>query len=82
MTASPVTAADFELMKKSVLFGEDDVSWLRVSLDVVRDRVEAILDVWYGFVGANPHLLASFGSKRDGKPIPEYLDGVRKRFGQ
>ncbi len=78
---SPISTQEFELMKKSVLFGEEDVKYLRMSLDVVKDQVEAILDVWYGFVGANPHLLASFTSKTDGKPLGDYLGAVRKRFG-
>lgn len=79
---SPVTLVDLEHMKKSVLFGEDDVRLLRRSREVVADQVEAILDVWYGFVGSNPHLLASFSSKTSGEPLPDYLGGVRKRFGQ
>lgn len=82
VSRSPVTMAEFELMKKSVLFGEEDVKYLRFSYDVLKDQVEAILDVWYGFVGSNPHLLASFTGKSDGKPIAEYLEAVRKRFGQ
>jgi hypothetical protein len=79
---SPVTLADFELMKKSVLFGDEDVKYLRLSHDVLKDQVTAILDVWYGFVGSTPHLLASFTSKSDGKPLGDYLEAVRKRFGQ
>src|SRR5688572_8391941 len=79
---SPVALADFELMKKSVLFGDEDVKYLRLSYDVLKDQVEAILDVWYGFVAANPHLLASFTGKSDGQPLGDYLGAVRKRFGQ
>lgn len=82
VTRSPVTLADFELMKKSVLFGDDDVKYLRLSHDVVEDQVEAVLDVWYGFVGSTPHLLASFTGKDDGKPLGDYLGAVRRRFGQ
>ena len=78
---SPVTLADFELMKKSALFGDEDVKYLRLSQDVVKDQVESILDVWYGFVGSQPHLLKSFLGKSDGKPLGDYLGGVRKRFG-
>ncbi|MBI1297295.1 protogloblin ApPgb [bacterium] len=81
VSRSPVTLADFELMKKSVLFGDADVRYLRLSQDVLKDQVEAILDVWYGFVGSNPHLLASFTSISDGKPLDDYLGAVRKRFG-
>ena len=82
VTRSPVTLADLELMKKSVLFGDEDVKYLRLSHDVVKDQVEAILDVWYGFVGSTPHLLASFTGKSDGKPLGDCLGAVRKRFGQ
>ena len=79
---SPVTLAEFEQMKASALFGPDDVKALRQSHDIVKDHVEAILDVWYGFVGSQPHLLASFSARADGKPLGDYLGAVRKRFGQ
>ncbi len=79
---SPVSLAELEVLKKSALFGDEDVKYLRLSHEIVEDQVEAILDVWYGFVGANPHLLASFTGKADGKPIGDYLGAVRRRFGQ
>jgi hypothetical protein len=79
---SPVSLADFELMKKSVLFGTEDIKHLHTSHDILQDQVEAILDVWYGFVGDNPHLLASFAAKEDGRPIDAYLQVVRARFGR
>jgi hypothetical protein len=82
LARSPVTLEDFDRMKQSVLFGDDDVRALRASHAVLEGQVEAILDVWYGFVGSQPHLLASFTSKVDGKPIEAYLGGVRRRFGQ
>ena len=43
---SPITLDEFARMQKSVLFGEGDVRALRQSYDVVKDQVEAILDVW------------------------------------
>ncbi len=78
---SPVSMADFELMKKTVLFAEDDVRYLRLSREVLEDQVEAVLDVWYGFVASHPHLVAAFAPK-GGQPSAEYLAAVRKRFGQ
>jgi len=87
LARSPISLADFETMKKTALFGPDDVAALRLSHAVLADHVEAILDVWYGFVGSQEHLLASFskarpkGSSAPLEPIPEYLSGVRKRFG-
>jgi hypothetical protein len=77
-----MTLPELELLQKSLLFGEEDVAALRRSKDILAPQVEQILDVWYGFVGSNPHLLASFTSRSDGKPIASYLEAVRKRFGQ
>lgn len=79
---SPISLSDLEKLKASVLFGDEDVQQLRASLEIVRDHVEEILDVWYGFVGSQPHLLASFSAKTDGRPLADYLGAVRKRFGQ
>ncbi|HWP02835.1 MAG TPA: protoglobin domain-containing protein [Gemmatimonadaceae bacterium] len=78
---SPISISDFDLIKKSALFGDEDIAYLKMSFEVLEDQVEEILDVWYGFVAANPHLLATFSSS-DGAAIPSYLQSVRRRFGQ
>ena len=82
LARSPVTVADFERMKKTVLFGPEDAASLRRSLDILEDQVEAILDVWYNFVGSTPHLLASFSGTTSRQPLGDYLGAVRKRFGR
>ena len=82
LARSPVSMRDLEELEKTLLFGEEDAKYLRQSLAILQDQVEAVLDVWYGFVGANPHLLASFSGVRDGKPQGEYLARVRARFGR
>jgi len=79
---APISLEEFELLKATVLFTDEDVHYLKMSYEVLKDQVEQILDVWYGFVGANQHLLHYFTSRQDGKPIAAYLDAVRKRFGQ
>jgi hypothetical protein len=79
---SPLTADDLTKLKASLLFGDEDIAALRKAHDVVKDQIEVILDVWYGFVGSTPHLLAYFGDPNTGKPVGNYLDAVRKRFGQ
>lgn len=78
---SPITMAEFELMKKSVLFGAEDEKYLRLSREVLADQTEQVLDVWYGFIGSSPQLVATFGDK-SGTPNPAYLQAVRKRFNQ
>ena len=79
---SPVSQEAFEELKRSVLFTDDDVRYLRMSEAVLADQVEDILDVWYGFVGSNPHLVRYFSSPETGEPDTGYLDAVRKRFGR
>src|SRR5215218_644159 len=65
---SPLGIEDLDLLKQTVLFGEED-------------QVEDVLDVWYGFVGDHPHLIRYF-SDAEGEPDTEYLGRVRGRFGQ
>ncbi|MGN6768058.1 MAG: protoglobin domain-containing protein [Rhizobiaceae bacterium] len=82
LPASPLTEKDLADLKTSLLFTGEDVAALRKAYDVVRDQVEPILDVWYGFVGSTPHLLAYFSDPATGAPDGDYLAAVRKRFGQ
>lgn len=82
LPGSPLTLRDLELLKTTVLFTEEDVRYLRMAGEVMAPETEAILDVWYGFVGANPHLIRYFSNRADGKPNAEYLARVRARFGQ
>jgi hypothetical protein len=78
---SPVSLDELELLQATLLLGEDDRTALRRSSNLLAPQVEAILDVWYGFVGANPHLLAAFTGP-DGQPDQTYLAAVRRRFGR
>lgn len=78
---SPITTADLDKLKTTVLFGEEDERYLRLAGEVLGDQVEEILDLWYGFVGSHGHLLAYF-SDAGGNPQPDYLASVRRRFGQ
>ena len=82
LPTSPVSLEMLADIKKSLLFTADDEKYLRMSHDVLKPQVEDILDVWYGFVGSNPHLIVYFSDARTGKPNGEYLKRVRKRFGQ
>jgi Protoglobin len=78
---SPVSLEELELLQATLLLGPDDRAALRRSGDLLAPRVEAVLDVWYGFVGDNPHLLAAF-SNAQGQPDQDYLATVRRRFGR
>lgn len=79
--ASPLSVSELELLLNTLTFNDQDRANLAKAKTILEDQVEAILDVWYGFVGSQPQLLAHF-SDPEGRPIPEYLGRVRGRFGQ
>ncbi len=78
---APFSVSDVELLRKTVLFTDEDARYLRMAGEVLADQVEALLDVWYNFVGSNSHLVYYFTDPQ-GSPIPDYLGRVRQRFGQ
>jgi len=77
---SPVSLQDLNLLKKTLLWSEDDDKYLRMAGEVLKDQLNEILDLWYGYVGSHPHLVYYF--TKNGEPISEYLSAVRSRFGQ
>jgi Protoglobin len=76
---SPLGVEDLDLLKRTVLFTEEDEEYLRLAGDVLRDQADEVLDLWYGFVGSHPHLIYYF-SDPDGEPDSDYLGRVRERF--
>ncbi len=78
---SPVPMKEFEELKQAVLFTAEDAKYLKMAGEVLKDQIDAVLDLWYGFVGSHPHLVYYFAGP-DGKPDADYLAQVRKRFGQ
>jgi hypothetical protein len=78
---SPVSAAEFDRLKQTVMFTEEDEEALRMAGEVLDGQIDDVLEVWYGFVGDHDFLLEYF-STPEGEPIEEYLDRVRARFGQ
>ncbi|MFN3995238.1 MAG: protoglobin domain-containing protein [bacterium] len=79
---APYSIEEFELLKKTLLFTEEDVKYLKMAGEVLEDQIDEVLDLWYGYVGSHPHLVYYFTDKNSGQPINEYLSNVRKRFGQ
>lgn len=77
---SPVTMQDLSLLKKTLLWSDDDTRYLQMAGEVLKDQIDAVLDLWYGFVGSNDHLLYYF--TKNGQPNMDYLTAVRARFGQ
>jgi hypothetical protein len=78
---SPVGPEDVDLLKATLLWSDDDDRYLHMAGEVLADQVDDVLDLWYGYVGAHPHLVRYFADRND-RPIPEYLERVRARFAQ
>src|SRR5919202_848256 len=57
---SPVTADDVELLKATLLWSDEDDRYLRMAGDVLRDQVDDVLELWYGYVASHPHLVHYF----------------------
>lgn len=81
LARSPLTEQDFEKLKRTVLFDDNDIEALHMASGVLADQIEDVLDVWYGFVAASPQLVVYFAGS-NGQPDGSYLAAVRKRFGQ
>ncbi|GIW81262.1 MAG: hypothetical protein KatS3mg105_3069 [Gemmatales bacterium] len=81
LARAPISIEDLNRLKQTVLFTEADERYLRMAGEVLADQVDDILDLWYGFVGSHPHLVQYFADA-EGRPITDYLNAVRKRFGQ
>ncbi len=79
---APIGLDELEAMKETALFTDEDVEALRRSRAILEPQTEQILDVWYGFVGSKPFLLAQFSAPNGGAPNPDYLARVRARFGR
>lgn len=80
-TTSPLSVEEFDKLKQAVLFGPEDEQSLRMAGEVLKDQIDDMLDLWYGFVGSHPHLVYYFTDGK-GNANGDYLAAVRKRFGQ
>lgn len=81
LPSSPVTTEDLDRLLSTLLWTDDDAAALARAGTTLEPQIDEILDLWYGFVGSHPHLVASFNGA-DGHPSGEYLAAVRHRFGQ
>jgi len=82
LAKAPYTLANLESLKRTLLFTDEDIRYLRMSKSILADQTEAILDVWYGFVASTPELVVYFKNNKTGAPDGAYLGAVRTRFGQ
>jgi hypothetical protein len=79
---SPITMEEWEELKKSALFSEEDVVYLRLSESVLADQVDDLLKTWRGIIFDHPHLRAYDENPQTHEVDTKYAQAVAKRFGQ
>ena len=77
---SPLSMEEFDRLKQTVMFDEDDEEALRMAGEVLEGQIDDVLEVWYDFVASHDFLVRYF-STPEGEPIDEYLSRVRERVG-
>jgi hypothetical protein len=78
---SPVSLQEFEELKQTAAFTDEDVRQLRLAGDVLEDQTEEIINTWRGVIGRTPHL-AYYFTGPDHKPDENYKTRVKERFKQ
>lgn len=53
LAQSPISLQDLDLLKKTLLWSADDDKALHLAGEVLKDQTDAVLDLWYGYVGGN-----------------------------
>ncbi len=79
---SPISLSDWEELKKSALFSEEDVVYLRLSEEVLKDHVNDLLKVWRGIIFDHAHLRAYDEDPHTHQVDTDYAQAVAKRFAQ
>jgi len=78
---SPITPEEFELLKKSADFTEDDQRWLHTAGAVLTHQAESLVGKWRSAIAAHPHL-AQYSLRPDGEKDRRYSAQSGQRFEQ
>jgi pimeloyl-ACP methyl ester carboxylesterase len=79
---SPISMEELKQLKASCLFTDEDMVYLHLSYDVLKDQAEDLVAMWRGIIAQHKHL-ASYSWDRDtGEPDEKYGAAVSQRFAQ
>src|SRR4051812_48268486 len=81
ISKSPVTIQEFESMKQSARFTDEDEQWLHVAGEVLADRTKEVVGKWRDAIAAHPQL-AKYSLRLDGQKDPRYSERSGLRFQQ
>ena len=79
---SPVSMREFEQLKISAGFTQEDERYLRLAGEVLADQTEKVVQHWRSGIIASIPNLARHSRTPEGDPLPEYLARSNRRFEQ
>jgi pimeloyl-ACP methyl ester carboxylesterase len=79
---SPLSLAEFKELQASAFFTDEDVVYLRLSYEVLKDQAADLVHMWRGIIALHPHLSGYSKDVRTGEIDQEYGEKVGKRFVQ
>jgi hypothetical protein len=79
---SPISAKEFQDLKITVGFTDEDVRALQLAATVLSDQTKAIVDHWRSGIIASIPNLARHSRTPEGQPLPDYLARSNLRFQQ
>ncbi|SDR51405.1 Lysophospholipase, alpha-beta hydrolase superfamily [Paraburkholderia fungorum] len=79
---SPITLDELKDLKATCLFSDEDMVYLRLSYDVLKDQAENLVTMWRGIIAQHVHLASYSFDRETGEPDKEYGAAVGKRFAQ
>jgi pimeloyl-ACP methyl ester carboxylesterase len=79
---SPISLDELQDLKASALFTDEDMVYLRLSYDVLKDQAEDLVTMWRGIIARHTHLASYSWDRKTGEPDKAYGEAVGKRFAQ
>jgi protoglobin len=78
---SPITMGEFEFLKQSAGFTEEDERWLHRAGELLANETKALVQKWRDVISKHPHL-AKYSQGLDGQKDPRYSEITGLRFQQ
>jgi hypothetical protein len=69
---SPISLEELKELKASCLFTDEDMVYLRLSYETLKDQAEDLVTMWRAIIAQHTHLASYSFDRNTGKPDKEY----------